>query len=61
MDRTNKKIKQIAAMLLTLFLLTSGIIFAPITVPETTVVYQKLILVTIIGTYIGFLCPEPDF
>ena len=32
MDRTNKKIKQIAAMLLTLFLLTSGIVFTPITV-----------------------------
>lgn len=32
MDRTNKKIKQIASMLLTLFLLTSGVVFTPITV-----------------------------
>lgn len=32
MNRTNKKIKQIASMMLTLFLLISGIVFVPITV-----------------------------
>lgn len=35
MNRTNKKIKQIASMMLTLFLLISGIVFAPITVHAT--------------------------